>query len=205
MSPRCWLALATVATVSLAFAKGASIYSDWVKQRAIKIPGTEYEILFDKRERQPTNPLLAAIETWLSTQFNLPAIEHHPRIEIVPSEKIVTLRYHGLSNGQSENAPNGQWAVSSNSDTVAIYIDSTQTIYLAQGWTGSTAADLSILVHEMVHHLQNLAGLKYECPQEREKLAYMIQDRWLNLFGHDLARDFDLDGFSLLVKTRCFL
>jgi hypothetical protein len=63
---------------------------------------------------------------------------------------------------------------------------------------------VSILVHEMVHHIQHLAGLKYECPQEREKLAYLAQDRWRNLFGHSLAQDFDLDGFSLLVKTQCF-
>jgi hypothetical protein len=55
----------------------------------------------------------------------------------------------------------------------------------------------------MVHHVQNVGGLKYACPQEREKLAYMAQERWLGLFGHNLEADFDLDAFSLLVKTRC--
>jgi hypothetical protein len=47
-------------------------------------------------------------------------------------------------------------------------------------------------------------ALKHECPQEREKLAYLAQERWLGLFGHSLESDFDLDPFSLLVKTRCF-
>jgi hypothetical protein len=56
----------------------------------------------------------------------------------------------------------------------------------------------------MVHHFQNLLGLRYECGQAREELAYRAQDRWLGLFGHDLATDFDLDAFSLLVKTKCF-
>ena len=56
---------------------------------------------------------------------------------------------------------------------------------------------------EMVHHLQNAGGLRYECAQAREALAYQAQDRWLALFGHSLEQDFDLDGFSLLVKTRC--
>jgi len=46
--------------------------------------------------------------------------------------------------------------------------------------------------------------LKYECPQEREKLAYIAQDRWLALFGHSLESDFHMDAFSLLVKTQCF-
>src|SRR5262245_48393551 len=74
---------------------------------------------------------------------------------------------------------------------------------LPERWTGTTAAELSVLVHEMVHHVQNVGGLKYQCPQEREKLAYMAQDRWLGLFGHNLEADFELDAFSLLVKTRC--
>jgi hypothetical protein len=82
--------------------------------------------------------------------------------------------------------------------------DREQTIYLAEGWSGGTAAGLSILVHEMVHHFQNVLGVKHECPQEREKLAYKAQDRWLSLFGHTLETDFELDGFSLLAKTGCF-
>jgi hypothetical protein len=45
--------------------------------------------------------------------------------------------------------------------------------------------------------------MKYECPQAREKVAYMAQERWLGLFGRSLEQDFELDGFSLLVKTRC--
>src|SRR5260221_11569978 len=34
------------------------------------------------------------------------------------------------------------------------------------GGKGRTPAELSILVHEMVHHFQNVLGLKHECPQE---------------------------------------
>lgn len=63
---------------------------------------------------------------------------------------------------------------------------------------------VSILVHEMVHHFQNVLALKHECPQERERLAYWAQERWLELFGHSLESDLALDGFSLLAKTRCF-
>ena len=179
--------------------------SDQTEQGGIKIPGTDFAVVLAMGERRPTAALLTAIETWLSTQFDLPAVQSHPRIEFVPSEKIVALRYRGLlPNGGMEEGLSSRSATSSESDTVAVYSDSAQTIYLPQGWTGSTAAELSILVHEMVHHIQHLAGLKYECPQEREELAYMAQDRWLNLVGRSLAQDFDLDGLSLLVKTKCF-
>jgi hypothetical protein len=56
----------------------------------------------------------------------------------------------------------------------------------------------------MVHHVQNLLGLKYHCSQEREQLAYVAQERWLGLFGRSLASDFELDPLTVLVKTKCF-
>src|SRR5262245_39954755 len=149
-------------------------------------------------------PLLAAIEARLALHFDLPSVDRYPRIELVPPVKIAALRYQGLlSNPRIENAPSGDAGTASRSDIVAIYADATQTIYLPERWTGTTAAELSVLVHEMVHHVQNVGGLKYQCPQEREKLAYRAQDRWLGLFGHNLEADFELDAFSLLVKTRC--
>jgi hypothetical protein len=202
----CCIAFLTVAIVSTASGQGRAINSDQTEEQAgIKIPGMDFAVPLEMGEARPTATLLTAIGTWLSTQFDLPALQSHPRIELVPSEKIVALRYPGLlPNGGIEEAVNSHSAISSESDTVAVYSDSAQTIYLPQGWTGSTAAELSILVHEMVHHIQHLAGLKYECPQAREQLAYLAQDRWLNLFGRSLTQDFDLDGFSLLVKTKCF-
>ena len=146
--------------------------------------------------------LLTAIETWLAAQFDLPRAQSHPRIELVPAAKIAALRYRGLvPNTGTETAPGVQ--ATSERDVVAVYSDAAHTIYLPEGWTGSTAAELSVLVHEMVHHLQNAGRVTYECPQAREKVAYMAQERWLALFGRSLEQDFELDGFSLLVKTRC--
>jgi hypothetical protein len=55
----------------------------------------------------------------------------------------------------------------------------------------------------MVHHLQNLAGGKYSCPGEREKLAYEAQARFLGLFGQSLEGVFTLDPMTLLVRTTC--
>ena len=88
-------------------------------------------------------------------------------------------------------------------ETVAVYDSTERTIYLPEDWKGESPAEVSILVHEMVHHLQTLAGTKFECPQAREQLAYAAQQRWLGLFGHNLEDDFQLDPFTLLVTTRC--
>ena len=148
--------------------------------------------------------LLTEMETWVSSQFDLPAIHEHPRIEFAPPAKIASLRFTDLlSDPGAQVEPNNR-ASSAQHDTIAIYHDATRTIYLPEGWTGGTRAELSVLVHELVHHFQNVLGLKHECPREREKLAYIAQDRWLGLFGHSLADDFALDPFSLFVKTTCF-
>jgi hypothetical protein len=40
--------------------------------------------------------LLAAIETWLSIEFDLPAIREHPRLKLVSTAKIAALRFKGL-------------------------------------------------------------------------------------------------------------
>jgi hypothetical protein len=172
----------------------------------IKVPGTDYAVVLGAGSRQSDSAsreaLVDAIKTWLSIEFALGAIDRQPRIEFVPSSKIAALRIIALLPIQQSTKDDGSGVAQH--DTVAIYQDSTQTIYLADDWTGSTPAELSILVHEVVHHFQNMLGLKYECPQAREALAYRAQDRWLGLFGRDLATDFDLDPFSLLVKTKCF-
>ena len=64
-------------------------------------------------------------------------------------------------------------------------------------------AEVSVLVHEVVHHLQTSAKLTYECPAARERLAYAAQEKWLGLFGRSLESDFEIDAFTLKVSTMC--
>jgi hypothetical protein len=88
-------------------------------------------------------------------------------------------------------------------EVIAVYRDDTRTIYLNESWTGTSPAEVSVLVHEMVHHLQNVAGLKYECPAAREKPAYLAQNAWLQRFGSDLETEFEIDMMTMLVTTSC--
>lgn len=139
--------------------------------------------------------LLTAIVTWLSLNFALPAAAEHPRIVLGSPESMLAMRL-GKEAAAATNA-------AAQAEIEALYDDATRTIYLRHGWTGSTPKELSVLVHEMVHHLQNLAGMTYECPEARERLAYEAQARWLELFGRDLMEEFELDPMTVLVRTRC--
>lgn len=131
----------------------------------------------------PTPIWLTDIMTWLSDNFDLPTITDHPRIKFISSGELAGIRYGNLiledrSRVTSAHAPVAM-AQKSDVDVIAVYNDQTNTMYLSDSWTGSTPAELSIVVHEMVHHLQNLGKVKYECPQAREKQAFKAQNQWL--------------------------
>jgi hypothetical protein len=148
------------------------------------------------------NGLLTAIALWLSTNFGLPASHDLPELEYVPAAQIAALRYRGLAGSpfQNVNAP----VQPGQRELVSVYDDAKKTIYLPQDWMADSPAELSVLVHEMVHHLQNVGRQKFACPEEREQLAYEAQERWLGLFQHNLQDDFQIDPFTLLVSTKCF-
>lgn len=133
-------------------------------------------------------PLLDAIMLWLAVNFDLPTAVEPPALVSVTDAELVTMRY-----GSKAKVPPGL--------VVAVYDD--QTIYLSEAWTGHTPADLSVLVHEMVHHLQAAADMRFACPAEREVLAYHAQDAWLALFGESLESAFGIDAATLLVGTVC--
>jgi hypothetical protein len=148
--------------------------------------------------------LLAVIATWLSINFGLPATQEFPKVEFVSPMRIAALRAGGLVSAGTVNvAPSGQADDPLVQSVVAVYEDRTRTIYLPEGWTPASPAEVSVLVHEMVHHLQNLAGEKFECPGAREKSAYAAQNAWLNLFGSDLEQQFEIDPMTMLVRTNC--
>jgi hypothetical protein len=144
--------------------------------------------------------LLAVIATWLSMNFGLLQTQEFPTVELVSPARIAALRAGGLASGTLNV---GQIDTPVILSVVAVYEDRTRTIYLPEGWTAKSPAEVSVLVHEMVHHLQAVAAAKFECPAAREKLAYAAQNAWLKLFGSDLEQQFEIDPMTLLVRTNC--
>ncbi|NRP75669.1 hypothetical protein ILFOPFJJ_06592 [Ensifer psoraleae] len=145
--------------------------------------------------------LLQAIVAWLSSELGLPAIQELPAIGFASQRRMVSLRYRDMSSDRLSSGSGAQ----ASGDIVAIYDDEAKIIYLPEGWSGKTPSELSVLVHEMVHHIQNLAGLKFECAAAKEEMAFEAQDRWLHMFGRDLLKDFGLDPFTVFVRSKCIL
>ena len=151
----------------------------------------------------PSQALMTEIVAWLSANFELPATDNFPRVEFATPAKLTALRF-GAFSGPREIASGPASPLKVGGDLLAVYDTSTRTIYLAEGWSGTSRAETSILVHEMVHHLQNAAGLTYACVAAREQLAYLAQDLWLRRFGQDLTTAIDADLFTALARSLCF-
>jgi hypothetical protein len=151
----------------------------------------------------PSQALLREIVDWLAENFGLPATDRLPRVELVPQARIVATRYRRFLEKSPQAAREILATLKAGNDTVAIYDDDSSTIYLAEWWSPSSPAQISILVHEMVHHLQKIGLHKFECPPAREKLAYQAQERWLQRFDRSLEADFEIDPFTLMIRTSC--
>jgi len=135
--------------------------------------------------------LFTVIVTWLAMNFGLPANYNHPSVKFMSAADIHKARY-GNSNSGSEFP-----------GVIAVYDAKNRAILLPHDWTPVAPADVSILVHEMVHHLQSLGGLTSGCDEEQEALAYDAQERWLKLAGTDLYREFGMDRFTIKFLTAC--
>ncbi|MEZ5785900.1 MAG: DUF6647 family protein [Xanthobacteraceae bacterium] len=148
------------------------------------------------------NALMTAMVLWLSVHFGLPATFEHPYVHFATREDILLRRYKAFTPKRRQEVL-AAYAGAADSRVIAVYDESKRTILLPEGWSGSTPAELSILLHELVHHLQSAAGLRFECPAVSEKTAYEAQERWLGLFNLSLESEFQIDRFTLKVATTC--
>src|SRR5262245_27579897 len=103
--------LMAIAVGGLSGAQELVIGAEPMEKPHVRPPETDYEIVPGRTELLPLDgssgqALLVAIEAWLSSQFDLPDLHEHPRIEFANPSKIVALRFKGLLS-----EPNAQGAV----------------------------------------------------------------------------------------------
>jgi hypothetical protein len=137
--------------------------------------------------------LAPAIAAWVAVALGRPLPPLLPAVVFSEPADLHAMRY-----GQAADA-----SASAVLSVVALYDDATRTIHLPAGWSGDTPAELSILVHEMVHHFQHASGATFACPAEREAEAFDLQERWLARSGETLEGSFELDPLARLVLTHC--
>lgn len=147
------------------------------------------------------NSLRSAAD-WISNIFALPDMQTLPAIRRIPSEKLALLS--GTSTASDRLPDTAVMHQRSAHEIVAHYNYATKTIYLPVTWSGSTPAEMSILIHLMAHHFQNVGERKYfDCAEEQKAMPYEAQERWLGLYGSSLREDFRIDQAELMLITQC--
>jgi hypothetical protein len=198
-------ALLASSIVSLQAADEQRTAAQQIASSMVQTQVVDYTHIYARHSEPVAAGVLETISQWLAAEIDLPTSSITPHIELVSSATLIKLRYASiLPFGTSAPKRSGMPESDLGQEVLALYDTANEFIYLPHGWTGRSPAEMSVLVHEMVHHLQNRAKLKYSCPQEREKLAYIAQEQWLSHFATSLEKEFGIDPFTLLVKVNCF-
>jgi hypothetical protein len=143
---------------------------------------------------QEARELQQEVSAWLNEELGLPLVDEAPEIVFVPDEQIADHRFRDVPADRTGT---------DDADVLAVYDDDARTIYLPQSWRADRSVGGSILVHETVHHIQNLTGETFACPEARETAAFDAQERWLNRFGNSLEGAFGIDPFTVIALGMC--
>jgi hypothetical protein len=95
----------------------------------------------------------------------------------VPPIKITSFAHLRELSGLSSDA---EWI-----RPAAFYSKREHLIYLADSWNKDDLVDQSILVHELVHHLEIEDHVQFACWGRYEAQAYELQIQWLRTQGVD--------------------
>jgi Domain of unknown function (DUF6647) len=127
--------------------------------------------------------LMISLENWLDREGR------YPRRTDPATVRLITT---------SEAMPSRALVNYSNSMRRGYYDPQSSTIYLVEPWSQDNPHDVSVLLHELVHHRQQMAR-NWECPNAQELPAYRLQDKWLAERGLK-AR---VNWLAVLIESSC--
>jgi hypothetical protein len=132
--------------------------------------------------------LITILSAWIAMQTGL---------AVPPPPRVVHLHPDALH----------EFATNPNSQTErvrALYGRGERVVYLRTNWDKAALSDRSELVHELVHHFQNVHAVPYACNAARETLAYDLQITWLREQGvadpHGLLQ---INEFFIVMTSVC--
>lgn len=130
--------------------------------------------------------ILTALMIWLGA--NTPFNTNHdiPNVIFLSQEKMEQMFY-----GDDHDVPN---------TLHGLYDKDSDTIILPDTWDRRLPWDMGILLHEMVHYLQDQNQLQFACTAEMERDAWPIQQKYLK---DQHGYDWQYDGLWYAVVSTC--
>lgn len=126
--------------------------------------------------------LVEILESWLDLNAGIKRRPHPPKIEVI--HWTMSIAKTGIA-GRNQGLTRG------------LYDPETSTVYLIEPWDRTNATDVSVLLHELVHHRQ--APLHFYCAGAQEEAAYRLQDEWLEESGLHA----DVNWIEVVLEAGC--
>jgi hypothetical protein len=122
----------------------------------------------------------------LKYNAQLDAPTYTPEVRFVSAEQLYSLHF-GRTQGSGISFEVG-----------AVYQPG-GIIYLRDDWDIASIDDQGLLLHELVHFMQDTNFFLYECEGDQERLAYYIQEKWLQeKHNRTLYESLDLNPLALI-------
>lgn len=128
--------------------------------------------------------LVEVLDAWLDGHSEHPRRDKQPVIRFLKKPFSVT----------GTNAA----SIGSTRKTRGFYSEYSETIWLVEPWSADNPVDVSVLLHELVHHRQAGDGHWY-CPSAQELPAYRLQQEWLDGYGLKL----NVNWVEIVLKSGC--
>lgn len=122
--------------------------------------------------------ILTALMIWLGANTPLDTNHDIPKILFLSQDKMEKLYYVQEQESNPNNKLHG------------LYDTDKDTIILLDTWDRRKPWDMGVLVHEMVHYLQDVNGIEFSCVNEMERDAWPIQKKYLKEM-HDFEWNYD--------------
>ena len=150
------------------------------------LPRAEIEtvaLTSDWRQARTMQALVSTLEDWLDARADWPRREARPNIRVVSQWQAA--------------ARQGATASFQRGPLRGLYDPERSEILLVRPWDPRKAEDVSVLLHELVHHRQ--APHHWYCPAAQELPAYRLQDDWLSEQGGAV----DVNWIAVVLDAGC--
>ena len=121
---------------------------------------------------------IMALLVWINIQtgWEVPPVEHFPEVVVYEQEDVYELYCAGAGLPIDCEFPRVM-------KVVAYYDETTDDIIIAKELLEDDLYSTSVLLHELIHYMQDYHDLEYPCNTAKEPIAYTLQSEWLAEHG----------------------
>ena len=154
---------------------------------------------------------LTSMMLWINSLTGIPMPESPPEIVYTEAREMKYMLYgcnsktHPRASQICKELKETGEITNDNTSTIGLYDHDRKVIHLNPIIrTYDKPVRDSVIIHELVHHMQFSADIPYQCFGQLEETAYDIQDRYIKSKGRkDIFTELDISPLYLFIIFSC--